>query len=382
MIYLDNAATSFPKPPDVATVIAGFLTDKAGNPGRSGHSLALAAQGVVSDTRRMLASLLGAGDPARLAFTLNATDALNLALWGLLREGDRVVTTSMEHNAVARPLFALAESGVDVRRIPCARDGSMDLADLERELRSAPTRLVAMAHASNVCGTVLPMAEAAELAHQYEALILVDAAQTAGVLPIDVTAQGIDLLAVPGHKGLLGPTGTGALFVASGVELTPMRQGGTGSRSEELSQPDEMPDRLEAGTVNTVGIAGLGAGLRFLRDRGLAEVRAHEEALTARLLGGLKEIPGLHVHGTGDASRQIAVVSVTVDGWEPLDLAAALDSSFGIAVRPGLHCAPLAHQTLGTYPHGTVRLAPGPMTTMSEIDESLAALKELALTAG
>ncbi|WP_128378730.1 aminotransferase class V-fold PLP-dependent enzyme [Streptomyces cavernae] len=382
MIYLDNAATSFPKPPEVAAAISDFLTDKAGNPGRSGHGLALAAQGVVSDTRRALASFLGAGDPARLAFTLNATDALNLALWGLLRPGDRVVTTSMEHNAVARPLFALAESGVAVHRIPCARDGSLDLADLECELRSMPTRLVAMTHASNVCGTVLPIAEAAELAHRHGALILVDAAQTAGVLPVDVTARGIDLLAVPGHKGLLGPTGTGALYVAPGLELTPTRQGGTGSRSEELRQPRQMPDRLEAGTVNTVGIAGLGAALRLLRNGGAAEVRAHEEALTARLLDGLRDIPGVHVQGTGDASRQVAVVSVTVDGWEPVDLGAALDSSFKIAVRAGLHCAPLAHHSIGTYPQGTVRLAPGPTTTPSEIDETLAALRELALAAG
>lgn len=383
MIYLDNAATSYPKPPEVAAAMVDFLTRKAGNPGRSGHSLAIAAQAVVSDTRRALASLLGAHDPARLSFTLNATDALNLALWGLLRPGDRVLTTSVEHNAVARPLFALAESGVDVHHIPCAGDGSLDLADLERELRAAPTRLVALTHASNVCGTILPVAEAAELAHRHGARILVDAAQTAGVLPIDVTATGIDLLAVPGHKGLLGPTGTGALYVAPGLELRPMRQGGTGSRSEEPRQPEEMPDRLEAGTVNTVGIAGLGAALRQLRDRdrGLAQVRAHEEALTARLLGGLKEIPGLRVHGTGDAARQVAVVSVTVDGWEPVDLGAALDSSFGIAVRPGLHCAPLAHRTLGTYPRGTVRLAPGPTTTMDEIDQTVAALAALALAA-
>lgn len=382
MIYLDNAATSYPKPPDVATAIAGFLAGKAGNPGRSGHRLALAAHGVVADTRRLLAVLLGAGDPARLVFTLNATDALNLALHGLLRPGDRVVTTSMEHNAVARPLAALAESGVRVDRVRCARDGSLDPADLERELRLAPTRLVAMTHASNVCGTVLPVVEAADLAHRHGALILVDAAQTAGVLPIDVTAQGIDLLAVPGHKGLLGPTGTGALYVAPGVELRPIRQGGTGSRSEQLRQPDELPDRLEAGTLNTVGIAGLGAAVRSLGEDGLARVRAHEQALTARLLAGLAEIPGVRVYGPGDAARQVAVVSVTVDGWDPLDLGAALDTSFGIAVRSGLHCAPLAHRTLGTYPQGTVRLAPGATTTPVEIDETLLAVRELALAAG
>src|SRR5664279_5647973 len=227
VIYLDNAATSFPKPPEVGEAILEFLTHKAGNPGRSGHSLAVAAAAVVAETRRSLASLLGIRDPSRLVFTLNATDALNLAMYGLLRPGDRVVTTSMEHNAVARPLFALAERGVEVIRLPCAPDGSLDLDDLDRELRSAPTRLVAMTHASNVCGTILPISAAAELAHRRGALLLVDAAQTAGVLPIDVTEQYSDLRACPGQKGRLGPTGTGGLYVAPGVHLTPMRQGGT-----------------------------------------------------------------------------------------------------------------------------------------------------------
>ena len=381
MIYLDNAATSFPKPPEVAEAITDFLTHRAGNPGRSGHSLALAAEAVVAETRRLLAALLGIQDPARLAFTPNATDALNLAMWGLLRAGDRVVTTSVEHNAVARPLFALAERGVDVVRLPSAPDGTLDLDDLERELRSAPTRLVVMTHASNVCGTILPIRAAAELAHRHGALILVDAAQTAGVLPIDVQEQSIDLLAIAGHKGLLGPTGTGGLYVAPGVRLTPMRQGGTGARSEQLSQPEEMPDALESGTVNTVGMAGLGAALRVLQATGIEAVRARESALTARLLAGLREIGGVRVYGPVEPSQRVAVVSVTLQGWEPVDVQAALDSAFGIAVRAGLHCAPLAHRTLGTFPLGTVRLAPGYSTTDDQIDQTLAALRELTLSA-
>jgi cysteine desulfurase family protein len=382
VIYLDNAATSFPKPAEVAEAMADFLTHAAGNPGRSGHSLALGAQAVVADTRRLLAALFGIQDPARLAFTLNATDALNLAMWGLLRGGDRVVTTGVEHNAVARPLFALAQRGVDVVRLPGAPDGTLDLDDLERELRSAPTRLVVMTHASNVCGAIQPIREAAELAHHHGALILIDAAQSAGVLPIDVQQQSIDLLAFAGHKGLLGPTGTGGLYVAPGVRLTPMRQGGTGTRSEELGQPEEMPDALESGTVNTVGIAGLGAALRVLRATGIEAVRARESALTARLLAGLHEIGGVTVHGPGDLSQTVAVVSVTLRGWEPVDVSAALDSAFGIAVRAGLHCAPQAHRTLGTFPLGTVRLAPGHSTTDDEIDQTLAALRELTLSAG
>jgi cysteine desulfurase / selenocysteine lyase len=381
VIYLDNAATSFPKPPEVAAAITEFLTHRAGNPGRSGHSLALAAQAVVAETRRGLASLLGAQDPARLAFTLNATDALNLALWGLLRAGDRVVTTSVEHNAVARPLYALAERGVDVVRVPCAPDGTLDLDDLERELRSAATRLVVMTHASNVCGTILPIHAAAELAHRHGALILVDAAQTAGVLSIDVEEHSIDLLAVAGHKGLLGPTGIGCLYVAPGVHLTPLRQGGTGTRSEQLGQSEEMPEALESGTVNTVGIAGLGAALHVLSSIGIETVRARESALTARLLAGLREIDGVAVHGPADLTQRVAAVSVTLRGWEPVEVSAALDSAFGIAVRAGLHCAPLAHRTLGTFPLGTVRLAPGYTTTDDQIDQTVAALRELTLSA-
>jgi cysteine desulfurase family protein len=378
VIYLDNAATSFPKAPGVIEAIGAFLATTAGNPGRSGHALAVGAQAVVTATRRSLATLLGAPDPSRVVFTANATDALNVALWGLLVPGDRVVTTGMEHNAVARPLAALRDFGVDVTLVPCAPDGSLDLADLERALRAGATRLVALTHASNVTGTILPVAEAARLAHDHGALVLVDAAQTAGALPIDIAAMGLDLVALPGHKALLGPTGTGALVVGAGIRLRSLRQGGTGTRSEVERQPDDLPEALEAGTLNTVGIAGLGAALGYLSGRGVEAVHAHEQAITARLLDGLRGIAGLTAHGTGDAARQVATVSITLDGWEPVDLAAALDGSFGIAVRSGLHCAPAAHRTSGTWPHGTVRLSAGPFTTGDDIDGALAALRALA----
>jgi cysteine desulfurase family protein len=378
VIYLDNAATSWPKPPAVAASIVDFLDHRAGNPGRSSHALAIAADAVVASTRLRLAALLGAPDPARIVFTLNATDALNTALWGLLRPGDRVVTTSIEHNAVVRPLHALAERGVTVTRVPCAPDGTLDLDDLDAALRSGPARLVAMCHASNVVGTILPARDAATLAHAHGALFLLDAAQTAGVLPIDVGGMEIDLLAVPGHKALLGPTGTGALYVAPGIRLAPLRQGGTGTRSEEERQPEEMPAALEAGTLNTVGIAGLGAALEYLRDRGPDAIRAHEVALTARLIDGLREIAGVRVHGTGDAERQVATISVSLEGWEPVDLAGALDGSFSIAARAGLHCAPLAHRTVGTFPRGTVRFSPGPFSTDDDVDRAVRAVGTLA----
>jgi cysteine desulfurase/selenocysteine lyase len=378
VIYLDNAATSFPKAPGVIEAMGAFLATTAGNPGRSGHALALGAQAVVTATRRGLATLLGAPDPSRVVFTANATDALNVALWGLLVAGDRVITTSVEHNAVARPLVALGDAGVQVTRVTCAPDGTLDPGDLERALRAGPARLVVLTHASNVTGTILPVAEAARLAHEHGALVLVDAAQTAGVLPLDVVAMGLDLVALPGHKGLLGPTGTGGLYVGPGIRLRPLRQGGTGTRSEEERQPEELPEALEAGTLNTVGIAGLGSALEYLAERGVAAIRAHEQALTGRLLDGLRAIPGVTVHGTGDAERQVATVSITLVGWEPVDLGAALDGSFGIAVRAGLQCAPLAHRTAGTWPRGTVRLSPGAFTTDDDIDQALRALRALA----
>jgi len=378
VIYLDNAATSFPKPPAVAESIVDFLEHKAGNPGRSGHALAIAAQAVVAATRSQLAALFGVPDPARIVFTLNTTDALNMALWGLLRPGDRVVTTSIEHNAVARPLHAMVERGIEVTRVACAPDGTLDIGDLDHALCSGPVRLVAMCHASNVVGTILPVREAAQLAREHGALFLLDAAQTAGVLPISVIEMGIDLLAFPGHKALLGPTGTGGLYVGPAVRLTPMRQGGTGTHSAEERQPEELPEALEAGTLNTVGIAGLGAALGYLRQRGQPAIRAHEVALTTRLIDGLLEIPGVRIHGTGDPARQVATVSLSLEGWEPVDIAAVLDSSFGIAARSGLHCAPLAHRTLGTYPRGTVRFSPGCFTTDDDVDQALAALRKLA----
>lgn len=378
MLYLDSAATSFPKPPEVASAIANFLENRAGNPGRSGHSLSMAAQGVVSETRQLLAALLGVSNPDRLAFAANGTDALNTGIWGVLRPGDRVVTTGLEHNAVARPLHALSQRGVQVVRLRCGIDGSLDLADLEQELASAPTRLVVMTHASNVTGGILPVAEAAELAHRHGAVILVDAAQTAGVVPIDIAALGVDLLAVTGHKGLLGPTGVGALYVDDRLVLTPSRLGGTGSHSELLEQPAEMPDALEAGTLNTVGIAGLGAALQMLQRLGVEEVRRRESSLAATLIAGLGEIDGVRVHGPADLAQRVAVVSISVAGWDPMDAAAALDSSFGIAVRAGLHCAPLAHRSIGTFPGGTIRLSPGYATTAEEIAAAVAAVRELA----
>ncbi len=374
MRYFDNAATTFPKPESVYRVMDDFMRNSAGNPGRGAHRLSLAASEVVDDTRQLLAHLFHAPDANRVVFTANTTDALNLALYGSLQPGDHVVTTSMEHNALARPLYALSQQGVRVTYVRCEPDGSLDANRLLEAMRPE-TRLVAMVHASNVCGTILPVAEIGAAVRERGALLLVDSAQTVGVLPIDVQAMHIDLLAFPGHKGLYGPPGTGGLVVGERVRLRPVRQGGTGTRSEEQAQPTGLPEGLETGTLNSVGIAGLGAGVRFILEQGTDRICAHETAMVERLLAGLHSIPGCQIFGRPDSNNRVGVVSVRLEHWEPMDLGVALDQEFDIAVRTGLHCAPLAHQTLGTLPTGTVRLAPGYFTTTDDVDAVVAALR-------
>jgi cysteine desulfurase/selenocysteine lyase len=375
--YFDNAATTFPKPESVYLTMDRFLRTSAGNPGRGVHRLALAANDAVDETRALVAELFRAPDPARVVFASNATDALNLALHGVLGPGDHVVTSSMEHNAVVRPLSALAECGVRVTRVPCASDGSLDPEQVFAAMGNG-TCLVALTHASNVTGTVMPIAEIGAGVRARGGLFLVDAAQTAGVLPINVEAMQIDLLAFPGHKELLGPPGTGGLVVGERVSLRPIRQGGTGTRSEEEQQPNGFPEGFETGTLNTVGLAGLGAGVRFVLDTGVDRIRARQKTIIGRLLEGLSRVPGMTIYGPTDVEHQAGVVSVTLQGWEPTDVGVALDQDFDVAVRTGLHCAPLAHRTIGTFPTGTVRLSPGYFTTLEDVDWVVAALKHLA----
>ncbi len=377
MIYFDNAATTFPKPESVYRAMDEFMRHHAGNPGRGTHQMSLAASQMVDGTRAALARLFHAPDVNRVIFAANTTDALNLALYGLLEPGDHVVTTTMEHNAIIRPLYTLHGQGVGVTQVPCASDGSLDPAAVLAALRPN-TRLVAMIHASNVSGTILPVAEVGAGVRERGVLLLVDAAQTAGVLPIDVQSMHIDLLAFPGHKGLLGPPGTGGLIIGERVRLRSIRQGGTGTRSEDEAQPTGLPEGLETGSLNSVGIAGLGAGVSFVADQGVESIGAHERHLVQRLLNGLLTIPGLTVYGPSDPKRQVGVVSIRLDHWEPMDLGVALDQDYDIAVRTGLHCAPLAHRTIGTLPSGTVRLAPGYSTTPEEVDQVVEALDRLS----
>ncbi|MGD0622913.1 MAG: aminotransferase class V-fold PLP-dependent enzyme [Thermacetogeniaceae bacterium] len=376
MVYLDNAATTWPKPPVVEKAMVDALREKGGNPGRGSHRLALEAGRLVYHTREVLAGLFNVGDSSRVVFTINCTEALNLALKGLLKPGDHVLTSSMEHNSMIRPLKALSASGVEYTAVLCNQRGELDPGDLERGLQPN-TRLIALTHASNVTGTLLPIAEAGVLARRHNLVLLVDAAQTAGVFPIDVEALNIDLLAFPGHKGLYGPPGTGGLYVRDGISLTPLRYGGTGSQSESEEQPEIMPEMFESGTVNTVGIAGLGAGVEFLLQEGLDRIREHEAALLEQLRSGLAAIPGMIIYGPG-RQPQAPVLSVNIRGNDSGEVAFLLDRIHQVAVRPGLHCAALAHRTLGTTKQGTVRFGLSYFNTAEEIRQAIKAMEELS----
>jgi cysteine desulfurase family protein len=378
MIYLDHAATSWPKPPDVLAAMADYLERAGGNPGRSGHALSIEAGRIVYETRELLATFFNAPDPMRVIFLPNVTYALNLALLGLLHPGDRVVTSGIEHNAMMRPLRALERHGVTVTVVPSAPDGTLNLDNVRAALREAPTRLVALNHASNVMGTINPAQEVAQAAHEAGALLLLDAAQTAGCLPIDVQTLGVDLLAFTGHKGLQGPPGTGGLVLAPSFDeatLEPLVRGGTGSRSEFEEQPDMLPDKYEGGTPNGVGIAGLGAGLRFLMERSVESIREHELDLTSLLLEGLSDIPGVTLYGPRDPARRTAVVSFTATSHNVSQIGFWLDEEYGILCRVGLHCAPAAHKTISTFPEGTVRLAAGVFNTTDEIEQAIRAVR-------
>jgi cysteine desulfurase/selenocysteine lyase len=380
MIYLDNAATTFPKPEAVYAAMDRFLRSSCANPGRSGHRMAMASQKVVAQCRQAVAELLGAPSPERVVFTMNATEAINIGLKGTLKPGDHVITTGMEHNAAARPLNRLAESGVAITFVPASADGVVDAEAVCAEIRPE-TRMIAMTHASNVVGTIQPVEQIGEAVRGTSVLLLVDAAQTAGAMPMNAAELGIDLLAFAGHKGLLGPPGTGGLVIGERADPEPLREGGTGTKSEQPVHPTGLPERLEAGTVNVSGLAGLLEGVRYLTERGVDAVRCHERELGERLFEGLSAVDGVALYGPASFERRVGVVSFNIEGMEPADVAAILDTSFDIATRPGLHCAPLAHECLGTYPLGSVRMSVGPFTTEEDIDAAVDAVGQIAASA-
>jgi cysteine desulfurase family protein len=380
-IYLDNAATSWPKPPAVADAVDRYLRKLGAPAGRSGYREAAEVERRIRDTRRHTAQLIGADDPKRVVFTAGCTDSLNLALHGLLQTGDHVVTTVIEHNSVLRPLRHLQDHrGVEITHVGCSDEGFVDVDALVRAVRPS-TRLIALIHASNVTGALQPIERVAEIARQHRALLLVDAAQSLGSEPIDVKGLGIDLLAGPGHKGLLGPLGVGILYLRAGVEehVESCRQGGTGTQSEDDRQPRSLPDKYESGNFNVPGILGLEAALQFLRERTISALRRHETELTARLMDGLARIDGVTLHGPRDPRLRVGVISVSVAGFDPHEIASTLDATYAVQVRSGLHCAPLMHRALGTLERGgTVRLSLGPYTTDEHIDRTVAAIGEIS----
>ena len=379
VIYLDNAASSWPKPEATWQAMEHFMRSIGANPGRSGHRLSIEAGRILIETREALARLFHVDDPLRICFAKNATEALNIVIHGTLQSGDHGITTSMEHNSVMRPLRALEKKGVEVTIIPCSFQGELDSRQVEKAIKKN-TRLIVMTHASNVVGTLMPIAEVGKIARQHNIPFCIDASQTAGAYPIDVEAMQLDLLAFTGHKALYGPQGTGGLYIRKGLEnvLAPLMQGGTGSRSEFQEQPDFMPDKYESGTPNTVGIAGLNAGVRFILSQGVTKIRAKEQTLTRMLIEGLRSIPGVVVYGSGDADKQVAICSFNIAGLAPSEITMALDEEFAVMSRPGLHCAPLAHQTINTFPQGTVRLSAGYFNTEQEIIAALAAIEKIA----
>jgi cysteine desulfurase family protein len=382
-IYLDNAATSWPKPEAVYRAVEHYQRELGAAAGRSAYREAAEVERLVTDTRFRLAKLIGAPLGRPVIFTSNCTDALNLALHGLLRPGDHVVTTATEHNSVLRPLRYL-ETRLDIRvsLVPCNAAGIVDPQSIAAAIQSN-TRLIAMTHASNVTGALQPIEDVGSIAVAHGIVFLVDAAQSIGHVPIDVQASNVHVLAAPGHKGLLGPLGTGFLYVAQSIEpqLQPLRQGGTGTRSESDVQPNTIPDGYEPGNLNVPGILGLRAGVGFVVERGLDEARRHEQALVGRLLDGLTSLSGVTVHGPANLDDRVGVVSVSVEGYDPQEVAVLLDTAHSIQVRSGLHCASRIHAELGTLEQGgTVRFSTGPFNTLAQMDLAVEALA--AITTG
>lgn len=382
-VYLDNAATSFPKPESVYLAVDNYQRQVGAAVGRGAYRESVAAQRMVDQCRQSAARILGAEAPERIVFTFNGTDGLNLALMGVCRPGDHVITTAFEHNSVLRPLRWLQDHrGIEVTILRPGPGGIVEPDSVRSQLRPS-TRLVAVQHASNVTGIVQPIEEICDVARQAGVLTLVDAAQSAGHLPIDLSQLPIDILACPGHKGLLGPLGTGLVYIRPGVEqsLDCYRTGGTGTQSEDDRQPESMPDRFEAGNHNAPGLAGLGAGLSFLQQRSLPAIQQAETALTQQLVAGLRELRGVTVYGHQPGLPHVGVVSFNVDGFAPQEVASILDETFGVQSRAGLHCAPGVHRFLETFDRGgTVRFSIGLLTTEQDMTQAIASVQQLTGT--
>ena len=376
-VYLDNGSTSFPKPKVVADSIYNYLTNVGGNPGRSNHPKSLAANRVLYDTREKICNFFNFNKAENVIFTNNITSSLNILLNGIIKPGDHVITSSMEHNSVIRPIKALEKLGIENTIVQCDKDGFLNVNDFEEAIRSN-TKLIVTTHASNVCGTLVDIKSVSEIAKSHNILYLVDASQTAGIYNIDLKEISADMLAAPGHKGLLGPQGTGILYIREGLNLNILKEGGTGSKSEDLFQPELLPDKYESGTHNTPGIVGLNEGVKFISKEGINKIKEHEEELCRYMLERLEEIPNIKIYGPKDATKRAAVITINIGNMDSGEITFLLDSEYDIATRSGIHCAPLAHKTLGTLEQGAVRFSIGYFNTKEEIDKAIEALKEIS----
>jgi len=377
MVYLDNASTSFPKPECVYQALDNFARNDLANPGRAGHKMALSAEHMLDDCRHRLNQFLKGAGPERFIFTLNCTDALNMAFKGFLNEGDHVITSDLEHNSVSRPLRVMELAGkITLTRIASSAEGFLDPKAIEQAI-TPKTRLVAITHASNVLGTIQPIGDIGAICKSRGVTFLVDGAQTAGVVPIDIAAQNIDLLACPGHKSLFGPTGTGFLYVAPSIQLRTWREGGTGGDSSTETQPTLMPYWLEGGTPNVLGVAGLNAGLKWVTQEGVESIHKREMELVGQLREGLRSIEAIQLMGSDNLHQTVATVSFRSDMLPAPEIGSILDQAFEIAVRSGLHCSPYIHKAQGSFPDGLVRISPGAFNTPADIEKVVAALKEI-----
>nr|WP_312214889.1 aminotransferase class V-fold PLP-dependent enzyme [Clostridioides sp.] len=377
MIYFDNAATTYPKPEEVYDAVYDCMKNYCANPGRAGHKLAMKSARKIYDARENLAKLFNVDNPMTIVFTHNATDSLNLAIKGVLKKGDHVITTSMEHNSVIRPIKALESKGVENTIVECDKDGFLNPEDVEKAIKEN-TKLIVTTHASNVCGTLVDIKSVGGIAKKHGILYLVDASQTAGVYNIDVKDMNIDMLAMPGHKCLFGPQGTGVLYVREDLKLDILKEGGTGSKSEELTQPELFPDKYESGTHNTPGIVGLNEGVKFVLDKGIEKIREHEEELCQYMLDKLKEIENIEIYGPEDSKKRAAVIAMNIGDMDSGEVTFILDNEYDIATRSGIHCSPLAHTTLGTLGQGAVRFSIGYFNTTYDIDKAIKALKKIS----
>lgn len=376
MIYFDNAATTMHKPDCVAQAVTDAM-GSLGNAGRGIHSSALSASRIIYDTRAALAQLFGAETPERIAFTANSTESLNIAIKGVLNPGDHVITTALEHNSVLRPLYEMEDFGVELTILPADPMGNIRYEDFEKEIR-CNTKAIVTTHGSNLTGNLLDISRIGEIASRHGLIYIVDGSQTSGVFDIDVQKMHIDILCFTGHKGLLGPQGTGGIYVREGVAIRPLLSGGSGVQTYLRSHPPQMPTLLEAGTLNGHGIAGLGAAIRYLRETGLDTIRAKEQELMIAFYEAVREIPGITVYGDFSTKKRCAIVSLNVRNYDSGEVSDALWAEYGIATRPGAHCAPLMHKALGTAEQGAVRFSFSHYNTKEEIKIAVAALWELA----